>query len=560
MMNENGRQSLHAGNISNIRVHDYMLGDQIGQGAFAQIRVAFHHASRLTFASKVISKSKLSQAKSGKMILFNETVLAPLLDFPSIIEIVDVADSCSQVFQFMRFAEHGDLLQRLRRAPFTYNIAIRIIDQILAAVEYLHANGIVHRDIKLENILLAKHTGAKLADFGLATMTFDGNVTGNCGSYEYSAPEAIYQPVFDGFRADMWSVGVVIYAIFARNLPFHRTEDDLSFNVPVDLTPIPENMRFLVNCLLSLDPSQRPSATEARFILANFVNNFPPNVQSNISSDFNAHVSLNGNCGLDGVDANGVIQRERIDPLSMLCQPDLLCENASIIISKLSQAMHVPCQTMTQKLTAPGFNRSKVLYNLLQRKLQRIGMQAQTAAAQNVFQFPYQANSQPLQNQPIQPVANQINMNHPIQGVEFLQQQQELMNFQQNIQNMQYLNNQNNFEHNNVAGTEGTGIVDVVRQYPCCASMIYDRMHSFLLRQKCCVSSPISSSTVIVQHANGANMTVSFDVSDALVEGAQCGETAAVLALRAGPESAPLSALILRYFEESFAAGVSVAI
>ena len=264
------RQSLHAGTENNIKVHDYMIGEPIGHGAFAQIRIAFHHRSRNPFAVKVISKSKLAQSKNGRLMLFNETVLAPLVDHPSIVEIVEIADSHSQIFQFMRFAEHGDLLHRLWKAPFEQSIAFRVIDQILSAVEYLHANGIVHRDIKLENFLIDANDNVKIADFGLsAKLKYrDERKHTVCGTPNYISPELLTNAKKGiSFEADIWAVGVSTYAMLTGKLPFQAKETQdtyerikkCDYQFPTDFDLSSSAIRF-IQYLLNLNPNLRPTA------------------------------------------------------------------------------------------------------------------------------------------------------------------------------------------------------------------------------------------------------------------------------------------------------------
>ena len=247
-----------------------------------------------------------------------------------------MADIDSHIFQFMRFAEHGDLLRKLRKSPFELSIAIRLIDQLFSAVEYIHGLGICHRDIKLENLLLSKHGGLKLCDFGLASMTLNGIVHGNCGSYEYSAPEAIQQQEFDGFKADMWGCGVVIYAILARRLPFSNVSKNFDFNTSVNYSPIPPDFQNLIQMLLSIDPKKRPSATECR--------SFPFLQSTQIKKRF---------------------------PLSSLIIDSKLSDE-SMLISKLSQVLGVPYDQFLKKINSPEMNREKILLKLFKRKNEQI--------------------------------------------------------------------------------------------------------------------------------------------------------------------------------------------
>lgn len=102
--------------------------------------------------------------------------------------------------------------------------ACRIFKQVLAGVEYCHAHGIVHRDIKLENLLLDRERNLKIIDFGLSAILVPGKrLKVHCGSPSYAAPEIIARKVYDGPPVDIWSCGVVLFATVAGYLPFHAS-------------------------------------------------------------------------------------------------------------------------------------------------------------------------------------------------------------------------------------------------------------------------------------------------------------------------------------------------
>ena len=451
--------NLRVGSEQFIKVHDYNIGDQIGRGTFSQIRVAFHFRSKKPYAVKIISKAKLATCPRSKHIFFNETVLAALVDHPCIIDVQEMADSDSQIFQFMRFAEHGDLLHKLRKTPFEMSIAVRLIDQLLSAVEYLHSVGICHRDIKLENILLSRHGGIKLCDFGLASITFNGVITGNCGSYEYSAPEAIRSPEFDGFKADMWSVGVVIYAILSRRLPFPKVTPDYQFNEPIDFTPIPRDFHDLIGQLLSIDPTQRPSATECRAL---------PLLKSQQV-------------------------RPKI-PLSSLRFDNSIMIDRESSVSTLSQVLGMQPDLFNSRLNSQEMNKEKLIYLLFQRKQERI-------RTGGMDQIAFKGN-QPT------PPKGQFFAPPPIANVAILEKRQN---------------------------------------FPTSACTVFAALHSFSIRQKCCVSSPLSISPSIVLHKDGQEYRVSFHIMD------EAGGSSSII-LCADTASADLLSFLMKYLTQKLIA------
>lgn len=390
-----------------VMVHDYQMGTLIGRGSFAQIWSAFHLSSRRKVAMKVISKQKLMEHEYGKVIVFNEVILARILDHPAIVDVHEVADSASQYFQVMRYSEHGDLLKMLRQGSVVKPLSV--IDQILSAVEYLHSYGICHRDIKLENILMTEY-GPKLSDLGIATMTFDGMMHNNCGSYEYSAPEAIRSPCYNGFKADMWSVGVVFYAIFARSLPFRDVSDNFDYaNAEVQWDLIPANVQPLIKRLLSLNPDERPSAAECR-----------------------------------AFDVFKAKDRSFKEPLSAL-KGALDMDIDQSLLSSLSQAMHIPVERLRERLTAEHMNREKVLFMLLSKR------------SRAVFRLPSNQRSAPV--------------NGPGCGIR-----------REDIH------------------------TDSVH--------VWDSMHSYLVKQRFSISTPISETLVAVQSKSDPLVRLSFSICD----------------------------------------------
>lgn len=450
-----------------VKVHDYNIGDAIWRGSLSSIRIAFHHRSKNPYAVKVISKQKLSICPRSKHIMFNETILAALVDHPCIIEVNEVADTDMHIFQFMRFAEHGDLLHKLRKTPFETSIAIRLIDQLLSAIEYLHAHGICHRDIKLENILLSKHGGIKLCDFGLASLTFNGLIQGNCGSYEYSAPEAIKSPEFDGFKADMWSFGVVVYAILSRRLPYPSVTAEYDFSDPVDYSLIPKDFQPFIQQLLSIDPSKRPSATECRAMPLLK----PQQVRTKL-------------------------------PLSSLTTEEFHSADRTTAITRLSQVLGMQPELFNSRLNTADFNREKLLYLLYIKKFDRqkqIENQIAMAKASNL--------NSPQVKDPAQPSKGFFFAPPPISNVQIHEKRQ-------------------------------------IFQASACT--VFAALHSFALRQKCCVSSPLSMSPSIVLHKEDKEYRVTFLIADEQNVGKS------LIMLCADQSSSTLLAFICKYLSEKF--------
>lgn len=343
------------------KIHDYFVGDTIGNGFFSTIHAAFSSKTKNCFVIKFLHKEQIHRVQRGASILFCEKILAPLFDHPHIVFIQEVIESQQQIFQVMQYATNKDLLTYLRQAELDQDTAIKMMDQLLSSVEYLHSLGVCHRDIKLENILLHDNFLPKLSDFGLASIPFTNKLRNHCGSKGYVAPEAISSPEFDGYKADIWSLGVVFYIMFTRTMPFK--EDDLDFESQInklDFAKIPSDVKALIKSMWSKNPSDRPAAAQCRLSpIFSKLTNRPPSPEPAISR-----------------------LMAPITPID---------EN---IASHISQAMNMQISTFIERISEPNPRIEKLLYILLSRKLTKFN------TPDNLFKMNFSHTSQPVGNSP----------------------------------------------------------------------------------------------------------------------------------------------------------------
>ena len=137
--------------------------------------------------------------------------------------------------------------------------------QILSAVEYAHNHGVAHRDLKLDNILLDEHKNIKVADFGLSTAIKDGEfLTTACGAHNYVAPEVISGQKYAGPEADIWSLGILLYAMLCGTLPFDEVSIPVliskvksgQYDLPLHLST---DARDLISKMIIVNPLYRIS-------------------------------------------------------------------------------------------------------------------------------------------------------------------------------------------------------------------------------------------------------------------------------------------------------------
>ncbi|KAH0793567.1 CAMK family protein kinase [Histomonas meleagridis] len=245
------------------KVYNFFVGETIASGTFSTIRSAYRQDNLSPVAIKLISKRKIIKNTNYKQMLFAEEDLAPLLNHPHLVPIFETFESQRQIFQVMKLAK-TNLIYYLRRAKLPPRAYIKIIDDILSAVEYLHTHYICHRDIKLDNILVDDDKNIYLCDFGFACFAVNP-CHEKVGSIGYSAPEVLLNDEYDGLKADMWSLGVLIYRLYSNHCPFPDSQDFSKFNEnSINYSRIPEDVRPIIRSLLQIDPNKRPTASELR--------------------------------------------------------------------------------------------------------------------------------------------------------------------------------------------------------------------------------------------------------------------------------------------------------
>ena len=276
------RQLRHLQRRTATKVQDfYSFEETLGEGTFSVVYLA---ESRLCpggwAAAKVI-------ASAGKDLVDKEVSILSSLDHPHIVHLNEVffedeeedSDSGS-VCLILELAKGGEVFDRLlEQGAFSESAASVIIVQLLHAVDYLHQQGIVHRDLKLENLLYYDDTpGSKIlvADFGLSDYLCDLDENSPvCGTPGYMAPELLSRSGPISFASDVWSIGVVTYMLLAGYPPFYAGPNDdeqelikqiiaadYTFH-PQSWSSVSEEAKDFVRKLLTVDPTKRPSCEEA---------------------------------------------------------------------------------------------------------------------------------------------------------------------------------------------------------------------------------------------------------------------------------------------------------
>ncbi|XP_062036086.1 serine/threonine-protein kinase MARK2-like [Lepus europaeus] len=245
----------------------YQVLRVLGQGGFGLVKLAYHWESRSQVAVKVVENG--GQHSCGFQQLCAEAEIMRGLQHPHIIKLLQVRHTAERGYIFMECAVRGDLRGYMVERGYLLDGEIRqLLTQTLLAVHYCHAQHVVHRDLKLENLLLDANLNIKLSDFGLSCKLADGErLRSLCGTFAYCAPEEFLGEEFCGYKADVWSVGVILYAMAAGALPFVG-EDFVELQAAIlsGYYRIPHygnpELCNLVDSLLTRDPEARPTAAD----------------------------------------------------------------------------------------------------------------------------------------------------------------------------------------------------------------------------------------------------------------------------------------------------------
>ncbi|KAG8435985.1 hypothetical protein GDO86_007178 [Hymenochirus boettgeri] len=204
--------------------HRYELLETLGQGTYGKVKRAMEKATGKMFAVKSIQKDKITDERD-RVHLQREIELTALLEHEHIIQVFEVFESREKIIIVMEYASNGELYDFINnKHQIPENEARRFFRQIVSAVHYCHKKGIVHRDIKLENILLDDNLNVKLADFGLSNLFNKDQVLQTyCGSPLYASPEIVKGLPYHGPEVDCWALGVLLYALVYGLMPFENS-------------------------------------------------------------------------------------------------------------------------------------------------------------------------------------------------------------------------------------------------------------------------------------------------------------------------------------------------
>ncbi|KAF1955211.1 Pkinase-domain-containing protein [Byssothecium circinans] len=298
----------HSASTKRSKFGNYILGQTLGEGEFGKVKMGWKKDSSVEVAIKLIRRETLGGNQNRLQKIYREIQILRGLEHPNIVRLHEMVETERHIGIILEYASGGELFDYILNHRYLKDgAARRLFAQLISGVGYLHKKGIVHRDLKLENLLLDRNRNIIITDFGFAN-TFDpndelgediefnlankefiksvglesgdGNRRGDlmqtsCGSPCYAAPELVVSDsMYTGRKVDVWSCGVILYAMLAGYLPFDDDPDNpegdninllYKYIVSTPLT-FPEyvtpHARDLLKRILVPDPRQRADLFE----------------------------------------------------------------------------------------------------------------------------------------------------------------------------------------------------------------------------------------------------------------------------------------------------------
>uniref|UniRef100_A0A3P8PJU4 Serine/threonine-protein kinase DCLK2 n=1 Tax=Astatotilapia calliptera TaxID=8154 RepID=A0A3P8PJU4_ASTCA len=218
----NGNRTVSSSTIN----EKYKVGKVIGDGNFAVVKECVERSTGQEYALKIIDKARCC---GKEHLIENEVAVLRRVRHPSIIQLIEVDETLTQLFLVMELVKGGDLFDAITSSTkYSERDASAMVFNLAGAIKYLHQMNIVHRDIKPENLLVCEYPDGtkslKLGDFGLATVV-EGPLYTVCGTPTYVAPEIIAETGY-GLKVDIWAAGVITYILLCGFPPF-RSENNI---------------------------------------------------------------------------------------------------------------------------------------------------------------------------------------------------------------------------------------------------------------------------------------------------------------------------------------------
>jgi serine/threonine protein kinase len=262
-------------------VGPWVIGECVGKGASGHVKIARHRRTGqlaaikilpldFVFGSRTSLNTRVAKADKQRLGIDREIIMMKLMNHPNIMRIYDVYEGEKELYLILEYIEGGELFDFLvNRGKLPPLDALAYFKQIIYGLNYAHAFSIIHRDLKPENILIHSVDPPliKIADWGMAAFAPPSlELETSCGSPHYASPEIVHGHKYSGTATDIWSCGVILFALLTGRLPFDdkNVRTLLSkvkagkYDIPAWVDPQAQD---LISRMLTVDASQRISVS-----------------------------------------------------------------------------------------------------------------------------------------------------------------------------------------------------------------------------------------------------------------------------------------------------------
>lgn len=289
-----------------------------------------------------------------------EIVIMKLISHPNVMALYEVWENKSELYLVLEYVDGGELFDYLvSKGKLSEKEAVHYFKQIIQGVSYCHSFNICHRDLKPENLLLdKKNKSIKIADFGMAALELPNKLLQtSCGSPHYASPEIVMGKSYHGGPSDVWSCGIILFALLTGHLPFN--DDNIKklllkvqagkFRMPSTLSPEAQD---LISRILVIDPSKR--ITTDRILNHPLILKYEPAGKNMVSGKSNSDLH--------------VLEHISPQPISLTSRNDIdasILKNLQILWHGTSRELIIA------KLLQTPMSEEKLFYSLLWQYKQR---------------------------------------------------------------------------------------------------------------------------------------------------------------------------------------------
>ncbi|MCH9648893.1 MAG: protein kinase [Deltaproteobacteria bacterium] len=305
-------------------VGSFRLVERIGGGGMGEVFLAFDQRLERWVALKHVTP-EIAHNPRHRRRLKREARVAAMLNHPSIVQVYELWQDEEEVWIVMEYAPGPNLAQRLASGPFPLNTGLALARSIAEGISYAHRHGILHRDLKTENVILVQEDQAKIVDLGLSKRLRTGSIESEptsteagqvIGTYRVMSPEQSRGLAVDE-RSDLFSLGVLFYELFTGKSPFlgaDSIETITRVRTYRQISPrqwaghLPESLSRLIDQLLEKNPARRPASAEEVVEILSRISSVPVVV-----------APLENAAALEATRMAGDVEADRSHPLAWAC-------------------------------------------------------------------------------------------------------------------------------------------------------------------------------------------------------------------------------------------------